>query len=196
VLVLVPLVLAMAGCTGSSHSSKIVVSVAGRVGPLAVDRSGRHAVVHFAGRPDAELHGREPGSPKYDAVGYDCARKPGQVRFPLVSGRAPSCRTVFWLDARSGRLEDFYSSDTRYSESHGLEIGTASGVAEKRLHQRLYLGCEENLLLASPKASLTVAFTGGSTHRQRNGGLRVRGARVFAFVLHSKRRGAGVFDCM
>ena len=54
----------------------------------------------------------------------------------------------------------------------------------------------EDIHLASAKALLTVAFTGGRPHRDRAGGLRVHRARVYALVLHSRLRDAGVFDCL
>jgi len=43
----------------------------------------------------------------------------------------------------------------------------------------------------SQAASLTIAFTGGVERK-----LFVTGAHVYAFVLHSRRNDAGVFDCM
>src|SRR5207237_674817 len=89
-------------------------SVSGRIGPLHVDVSERRAVVAFAGRPDAERRGRSPAAPfrsaPYDALGYRCSRGADRDAFSLVSG-GPFCRTVFFIDSRSGRLGTFYTSD-------------------------------------------------------------------------------------
>jgi hypothetical protein len=67
-----------------------------------------------------------------------------------------------------------------------------TAAAERLLHKGLVVGCETNLYLASATASLTIAFTGGVEHRN----LSVTGGHVYAFVLHSQRNDAGVFDCL
>lgn len=190
--------LAAGGCgvhgSGQRHSS-IAVSASGRIGPLRIDRSGRVDIVRFAGRPDAEREGSAFGAPPYDAIGYGCRATPSKRAFPLVYGTEPSCRTVFWVDRRSGTLEDFFTSDPRYVEKHGIRVGTTSEQGGRRLHRRLILGCEENMYVAGAGGDLTIAFEGG-TAKRTSGPLVVHGARVFALVLHSRRRGSGAFDCL
>jgi hypothetical protein len=188
-----------AGCDSDKEPvrSRIIVSVSGRIGDLHIDESDRAAVVAFVGRPDAERSAREvPGRP-YDALGYGCGTKRSEQTFPLLpypAHRPPQCRTIFWIDVRSGKLEDFLTGDSRYSEAHGVRIGMHTAEAERLLHRRLTEGCEENIYLPSAKTfTLTIAFTGGTYQRRT---MHVIGGHVFAFVLHSRRRYAGVFDCL
>jgi hypothetical protein len=180
---------------GSARSTAgtAIVTVTGRIGPLLLDRSDRAAVIGFAGRPDAERHGQTPGYAPYDALGYGCGKRHATDTAPLVEGRPPYCRTVFFINHRTGRLETFFSSSTDYVEGHGVRIGMATSTAERRLHKRLFEGCETNIYLKSSTADLTIAFTGG---RAKAPTLRVNGGHVYAFVLHSRRSDAGVFDCM
>jgi hypothetical protein len=192
------LLLLATGCDShrSSARSPFVVSAAGRIGTLYVDQSDRAAVIAFAGRPDAERHGRESlGSAPYDALGYGCQSKGRLWNFPLLSypHHAPSCRTVFWVDVPTGKLVNFFTSDHRYVEAHGVRIGMATAVAERLLRQRVSTGCEQNVYLPSgDRHVLTIAFDGPYDRKT----LHVIGGQVFAFVLHSRGRDAGVFDCL
>ena len=181
------LLLLAAGC--DSDHSRIVVSADGRIGRLHVDRSDRAVVIAFAGRPDAEKRGR--GRAPFDALGYDCGKKPSDRTYPLVMNPEgpPFCRTVFWIDVPSGKLENFFTADSRYVEAHGVRIGMPTAITERLLHKRLFAGCGTNLGLGQ----LTIAFTGGATQRKTG---HVIGGHVFAFVLHSRIRDAYVFDCM
>lgn len=193
VVVLALLGLIACGSAGGAAGSA-VVTVTGRIGPLRLDVSSRAAVIAFAGRPDAERHGRASGGyAPYEALGYGCGKAHASNAAPLVEGRAPYCRTVFFINSRTGRLETFFTSSTRYSEAHGVRIGMRTAAAERRLRKRLFEGCETNIFLKSRNASLTVAFTGG---RAQPPSLHVTGGHVYAFVLHSHRTDAGVFDCM
>jgi hypothetical protein len=187
--------LLLAAACGSSRTSadSTVVSVTGRIGPLRLDRSDRGAVIAFAGRPDAERRGRTPGYAPYDALGYGCGRRAVLNAAPLVELRPPYCRTVFYINHGTGRLETFFTASGRYSEGHGVRIGMPTAAAERRLPKRLFAGCEENIYLSSEGADLTIAFEGGTSRRPF---LHVRGGRVYAFVLHSERSDAGVFDCL
>jgi hypothetical protein len=131
-------VLIVCGCSHHAVSPRqaqtaITVGVDGRIGPLQVDASDRGDVISFAGRPDAERRGRNTvaspvGSAPYDALGYDFGRNPGPALPLLQPGPSPKCRTVFFLD-RSGRPGLFYTTQTRYVESHGVRIGMPTATA-------------------------------------------------------------------
>jgi hypothetical protein len=193
VVVLMLLGLAVACGSGRTSAGSAIVTVTGRIGPLHLDRSDRAAVIAFAGRPDAERRGQAPGGyAPYDALGYGCGTRAAPNATPLVEG-GPSCRTVFFINRRTGRLETFFTSAARYSEGHGVRIGMPTAAAERRLQKRLVEGCEENIYLLSARADLTIAFSGGTVRRPS---LHVTGGHVYAFVLHSHRTDAGVFDCM
>jgi hypothetical protein len=199
--VVVALLVLAVGCDSDEKRvpARIVVSAAGGIGKLHVDQSDRAAVIAFVGKPDAERRSVERGgSAPYDALGYDCGSRLSRRTFPLVSYpyRPPYCRTIFWIDVKSGRLENFFTTDGHYSEAHGIRIGMATAVAERILYKRLTEGCEENIYLDSAKGrTLTIAFTGGVIAHPRES-LHVIGGHVYAFVLHSRLRDAGVFDCL
>jgi hypothetical protein len=186
-------VLALAGGCGSHHtfSGPWIVTVGGRIGSLHLDRSDRASVIAFAGKPDAERRGRQPASARFDALGYDC--EAGQLPGPLPDVGLPHCRTIFFINARRGTLATFFTTSPRYVEGHGVRIGMRQASAERLLHRRLTVGCETNFYLSSPRAMLTIAFTGGIEKRHSTS---VKGAHVYAFALHSPRHDVGVSDCL
>lgn len=67
-----------------------------------------------------------------------------------------------------------------------------TAVAERLLGRRLRVGCEANIYLSSPKATLTIAFTGGVIRQDRT----LSGGHVFALVLRGLHDDPGVFECM
>ena len=193
VVVLTLLGVAVACGSGRTSAGSAIVTVTGRIGPLHLDRSDRAAVIAFAGRPDAERRGQASGGyAPYEALGYGCGTRAASNATPIVEGGL-YCRTVFFINRRTGRLETFFTSAARYSEGHGVRIGMPTAAAERRLQKRLVEGCEENIYLSSATADLTIAFSGGTFQRPS---LHVTGGHVYAFVLHSHRTDAGVFDCM
>jgi hypothetical protein len=65
--------------------------------------------------------------------------------------------------------------------------------AEQIFHDRVYVGCEEDLR----RRRLTVAFTGGVGRRKPGSvGLRLVGGHVYAFAVHGRRSEIGIFDCL
>ena len=194
------LILAAATGCGAGHRSSAgaVIYADGRIGPLRADRSNRADVIAFAGRPDAERRGVEYGSTPYLALGYSCSAKAKDDAFPVLetpeTGRTgPNCKTVFWLNRRTGRLGDFYTASARFSESHGVRIGMRTARAERLVHELVYVGCEANIQLGA----VTIAFTGGSTRKLTGSrGLHLVGGHVYAFAVHSSRNDIGIFDCL
>jgi hypothetical protein len=174
----------LAGCGSTSTH---VVRVTGEVGPLQMDRSDEAAVVAFAGKPDASIMGTSPGYQRYRALGYDCAGKGFDDEARIVG----LCQTVFFFDRRTGKFETFSTSSPQYSEGHGVRIGMKQTEAEHLLNMRLTVGCTTALHFDSPTGALSIDFAGGV-----ESGTSIRFAHVDAFVLHSKHRDAGVFDCL
>ena len=166
----------------------VTVSVSGRIGPLRVDVSRRAAVVAFAGHPDTEQVGRANDSERYDALGYDCGSSAGPQGIPLVN-RRPRCRSVFFVEARTGRLGLFYTADARYVEAHGVRVGMPTRAAERLLGRRLHEGCGPNIFLRSSRAGLTISFTGRTSNLEKGG-------HVAELVLHGLHHDPGVFECM
>jgi hypothetical protein len=161
-----------------------------------MDHSRRSDVVAFAGSPGAERRDHYDGAPPYRALGYGCSITFRDPEFPL-GNHGPYCRTVYWLNLRTGRLGDFYTTSPRYHESHGVRIGMPTAKAEHLVHKLVYVGCEENIYLGTGGSSLTIAFGGGSPHKVRgSGALHLVGGHVYAFALHGYRSDVGVFDCL
>jgi hypothetical protein len=151
-------------------------------------------VIAFLGRPDADRRGSENGSRRFRALGYACTRTSFRTAWPILPS-GPFCRTVYWFSDRTGKLGDFYTTSPRYVTSRGVRIGMGTAAAERRLHQVLYAGCEENL----EDGSLTIAFQGGTMRREKtagSSGLRVFGAHVYALAVSDGRSDVGIFDCL
>jgi hypothetical protein len=157
-----------------------------------MDVSTRAEVIAFTGHPDAERQGRYSSFSPYSALGYDCSKKP-DYGFPIA--RAKWCKTVFFVNRRTGRLGNFYTESSRFSERHGVRIGMHTAKAERLLHQLVYVGCEEDIHLGGQRG-LTVAFTGGRAQKLHNGALHLIGGHVYAFALHGGRSELGIFDCL
>jgi hypothetical protein len=173
-----------------------------RWAPLVGNRSTRTDVIAFAGKPDSRRQAVEAGSMLYVALGYGCSAKPGIDVFPLLetaqAGRfGPNCRTIFWINRRTGRLGDFFTSSGRYQESDGVRVGMKTAAAERLLHRRADVGCEENIYLGKRDAPLTVAIDGGNPHRLHGSAeLHLIGGHVYAFTLHARHSEIGIFDCL
>jgi hypothetical protein len=186
------------GSGHSSASSRILVTATGRVGPLNTDRSDRADVIEFAGKPESERRGSYYRTAPFDALGYGCRGK--RATDPLGF---PTCQTVFYLDSHSGKLELFFTTDDRYAEGHHIHVGTPTAVAERALHERVFVGCDALLFVKTKSAFLVTQFEGGKTVRsveviagKRRHDLHLVGGHVGFLVVHSQRRNPGVLDCI
>jgi hypothetical protein len=187
--------------SGHASANRIVISQTGRIGSLRMGQSGAPDVIAYLGGPAAERRGAEPGGPSFRALGYGCFDKPQDAAFPLLEtakGRVgPYCKTVFWINRRTEKLGDFYTSSSRYSESHGVRLGMKTADAERLLRRRVYVGCGENVYLATPRARLTIAFAGGVARKMRgSSALHLIGGHVYAFAAHARNSDVGIFDCL
>jgi hypothetical protein len=183
---------ALAGCSSNhgSASRRVVVTASGRIGPLHVDRSERADVISFFGRPESERRGRYVDYPPFDALGYGCNGK-------RVTDRAgtPRCKTIFYLDAHSGRLAILYSENARFTDLRGIHVGTPTAVAERLAHKREISGCFDGFSFITKSAFLVVWLYGGENvvrHRLPH----LVGGHVGLLVVHSRRLNPGVLDCI
>lgn len=176
----------LTGCESShrSGSGRVPVSATGRIGPLHVDESNRADVISFAGPPDSERRGRYVSS--FDALGYGCRGKPATDKDGV-----PRCKTVFYLDSRSDKLEILYTEDKRYVETHGVHVGTPTRAAERHLHRRAFSGCFSGFRFDTKTAFLVMWLLGA-----RLGGRTFVGNHVGFLVVHSQRLNPGVLDCI
>ena len=176
------LVLFACGCSHAGQPIRLTAD--GGIGPLKLDVSDRAAVIAFAGKPDAV--NRDEYLPDYgpfEALGYRCPGNRATLR-----GGYPTCATVFYINLANRRLEEFYTSERRYSGPAAVHVGMAATEAQRRLHKRLLrTGCIPALTLGSRPARLAVDFEGfrGSRHNS-----------VAFFVLVSNDHAAGAFDCI
>jgi hypothetical protein len=180
------------GC-GSSHppkSKRVVVTATGRVGPLHVDTSDRADVTSFAGRPKAERRGQYSVYAPFDALGYGCKDDTA-----TDADGIPRCRTVFYLDSRSGKLALVYTEDGRFVDAHGVHAGTPTKIAERLMHRSAFSGCYDGFRLETKTGFLAVWLQGAKDVERRGYGHPV-GGRVAFVVVHSRRLNPGVLDCI
>ena len=195
VLFLLVVAVALACANGRQQGGSGIVTTSGRIGLLQLDHSTRKSVVASADRPDVETLGKAGSGGRYDALGYDCDSRPGRDRLPLrgeSSRGGPYCRTAYYIDRKTGLLETFFTTASRFSQSDGVRVGMAAATAERLLHKRRRVGCATDIYLYAANATMAVAFVGGKVQPSHY----VVGGRVFGFVPHSKRRDAGIFDCL
>lgn len=187
--------LALLSCPSGfgAPSARIIVTAAGRIGPLHVDKSDRAEVIAFAGQPDSEVRGRYASYPGFDALAYGCAGRPATGR-----DGEPHCKTVFYLDARSNKLGLLYTEDPRYSNLYGFHVGTPTGVAEHALHRIVYVGCLARLTIVTKTAFLAMVFAGGKDRvvSQPTSYVHLAGGYVGSIIVHSQRLNPGVLDCI
>lgn len=170
------------------------VSANGKVGPLTIDRSGRGAVIAFAGRADTEVVDSYAGGPAYDAIGYGCV---GHERTTLAPVGRLYCRTAFYVDVASGSLEQFFTTSRLYHDQHGVTVGMSSATASRRTHRTAITGCSEGIYLRTRNATLVIGMSGGRPGKPNGAGaLPLLGGHVELLALDSHLRSPGVFDCI
>lgn len=190
VLIGIAVTAAVVGCGSSSHRelNGVLVTPTGRVGPLHVDRSTRGDVISFAGKPESESRGWYIRSSPFDALGYGCNGRPAASSVGI-----PGCKTVFYLDAKTGKLSLLYTSDRRYVDTHGVHVGMSTTEAERRLHELVLVGCDAYLRFETKTGFLVEWFGGGMTPKMSR---HLIGGRVGYIVVHSQRLNPGVLDCI
>jgi hypothetical protein len=174
----------LAACT-SGHKSgpeRVSITATGRIGPLHVDESDRAAVIAFAGRPESERRGHYQPEAPFDALGYGCTGEAATSKDGV-----PSCKTVFYLDARTGKLALLYTEEERYVEPHGVHVGTPTEFAARRLHKQPFDGCYAGFRFDTRTGFLAIWLAGGKT---------LAADHVAFLVVHSRRLNPGVLDCI
>jgi len=147
-----------------------------------VGKSSRADVISFAGTPESERHGRYTDFPAYDALGYGCKRRPATDKAGV-----PRCKTVFYVDSKSGKLALLYTEDERYVDLHGVHVGTRTTVATSLLRRRAFEGCFSGFRFETKRAFLVMWLEGGHA---------LIGDHVGFLVVHSRRFNPGVLDCI
>jgi len=130
---------AATGCGASGSPARIILRK-GRIGPLRINHSGRAQVVGFAGHPTSQFRGliyRGLRLPRVDALYYGC----DYATLKRSKRETGNCKTIFWLDAHTGRLVDFWTRDPRYATASGVGVGTSTAAAERATHMTAAYGC-------------------------------------------------------
>jgi hypothetical protein len=193
----VMVVLASAGyAVAASADQTIRVTAGGRIGTLQIDRSDKSAIVAFAGEPEVdEVDGGVYRGSGWEALGYRCG--PEDTMSPLVAtagAEGPYCRTIYYLNSKTGRLGTFFTSMPGFRDAHGVFVGMRTAKADRLEGKKAIGGCGEGIFTTTPSGTYHVVIAGGHTHPRGNE-LVVRGGRVGALVLHSRTDDVGVFDC-
>ena len=103
----------------------------------------------------------------------------------------PRCKTVFYFDSRSGKLELLYTEDEHYVDPHGVHVGTRTPVAERQFHRRAFNGCFSGFRFDTRTAFLVMLLEGGKRLVPS-----AVGDHVGFLVVHSRRLNPGVLDCI
>jgi hypothetical protein len=171
-----------------------VVTSGGRIGSLRLDASDKEAVLASAGQPQVDQ--TSPGvTSGWEALGYGCGPKATVAPLVAPAGSAgPYCRTVYYLNARTGKIGTFFTSEPSFRDAHGVSVGMRTAKAARLEHAPALSGCLQGIGVSGSRATLHIIISGGHSHRSGNR-LSVRGGRVGALVLHSRTNDVGVFDC-
>lgn len=177
-----------------------VVSANGTVGPLHIDRSSAAEIEAFAGPPEYVGTGRfRPlirEFPPFVAFGYECRHvRLGGIPTMAVdkSTGAPGdshvdCRTVYWVNSKTGRLAGFSTDSRRFHTPVGVRAGTSLAAAKRREHRPTLMDSPSALNVETADADLLIYAT---IVVPKHGGWRV-GKTVAFLALESKHHFIGL----
>lgn len=176
-----------------------MVSAKGAVGPLRVDRSTPAEIEAFAGPPEYVGVGRfRPlirEFPPFIAYGYEChhIRSGGIPTMSVDQSGTPGdshvdCRTVYWVNRKTGRLAGFSTNSRRFHTLAGVRAGTSLAVAKRREHRPTLMDSPSALNVETANADLLIYAT---IVTPKHGGWRV-GKSVAFLALESKHHFIGL----
>lgn len=145
--------LAFADASTSAERQDAIVSPAGIVGDLQIDRSTEASIRTFAGTPafsgEGSFETASAGYPKrYRVLAFDCT---GQHDNGLDPGAyRPThlyCRSVYYLNPSTHRLAAFWTNSPRFRTAAGTRPGTRQAVADRLEHQHAMVGALAGITL-------------------------------------------------
>ncbi|HEX6702089.1 MAG TPA: hypothetical protein VF101_15280 [Gaiellaceae bacterium] len=193
------LVMVSPAASADPHGGAGVVSERGFVGPLRIDRSTPVQVQAFAGRADYIGAGRfRPAIREFVpfiALGYGCRH----ARYGIPTMRVEKdgvtagyshvdCRTVYWINQRTGLLAGFSTDSRRFRTPRGVHPGTSLAEAKRREHRSTLMDSPSALDVKTANAELLIYAT---IVVPKRGGWRV-GRTVAALALESRRHMIGL----
>lgn len=176
------------------------MSAKGRVGPLRIDRSTPAEIETFAGAPEYIGVGRfRPlirEFPPFVAYGYECHHVriggiPTMAVDKSTGGPGDShvdCRTVYWVNRKTGRLAGFSTDSRRFHTPAGVRAGTSLAAAKRREHRPTLMDSPSALNVETADADLLIYAT---IVTSKHGGWEV-GNRVAFLALESKHHFIGL----
>ena len=163
----------LAGRTPAARSASLdggegVVSAIGKVGRLTLGLATEATVERFAGRPDLTRVGtfNAPKTPRFKALAYDCSRHRSWA-FALVPRRRHRayCRTVYFINNKTGHLGAFYTSSPRFHTRYGTHPGSSQKYANAHEDAAAWTGCAgAGLDRSTSDAILRLDSHGGKPH--------------------------------
>jgi hypothetical protein len=165
-----------------------VVSPRGRIGSLRIDGSTAADVRRIAGAPAFTGKGAPAASggsivPSYGALGYACSRRAQQIR----------CRTVYFVDARTGRLAGFWTDSPAFRTDRGSRPGMREDLADRLERAHPHVEALTGIYRATRAASLFVENAGCKPGPNLNASPCL-GGRVRSLILEGRRHPVGLLE--
>jgi hypothetical protein len=135
-----------AAFTAATSRPAVVVSAIGRIGPLRLDSSTSTDIRRYIGAPmfagtGAPAANLRPLATSFVAFGYQCSRRwadtrginPGGVRATHVW-----CQTVYFLSAKTGKLDGFWTDSPAFRTPSGSRPGMRQAIADRLERSHAY----------------------------------------------------------
>ena len=169
-----------------------VVSPEGRIGRLRVDVSTGADTRRLAGAPNLIGEGAtsrgssEP--PRYDILGYECARSPVKGGGLDPGGGMPAhlfCRTVYFINTKTGKLVGFWTDSRKFRTAKGSRPGMRESVVDRLEQDHPYIHALTGFERRTRAATLFVENAGCKPGPNLNASPCL-GGRVRALILEGR----------
>jgi hypothetical protein len=171
-----------------------VLSPAGRVGVLRIDKSTAADIRRFAGKPAFSGSGATaanfaPFLPRYDALGYACSRRRSD-RHGLDPGGARAariwCRTVYFVNPKTGKFAGFWTDSREFRTKKGSRPGMRQAVADRMEGAHAYVRALTGIDLSTRVGTLFIENKGCKPGANLNSSPCL-GGRVRNLILEGRR---------
>jgi hypothetical protein len=165
------------------------VSPAGRIADLWIGRSTIRGIRRQIGTPDYVGRGKASANfgQVYQAVAYACSLRAGGTGLD-PGGAHPShrrCRTVFFLDPKTGKLAGLWTDSKHFQTDKGVEPGMSQDVADRLQGTHPHVGALTGINVATPAATLFIENSGCKPGGNLNAGPCL-GGHVRALIIEGR----------